>query len=76
MMMLLCVALMLASGGALGWCAHRAYLRMDASGNAMYKQDAIDRSTSEEEIDGALRRMHVLHFEDAAKTSRVRVAAK
>jgi len=56
------IAILLAAGTAVGWFAHRAYLRVDAWGHAMNEQDAIFRLATDEELDSALRRVHVLRF--------------
>lgn len=68
-MILLTVAILLSAGVAAGWFAHRAYTRIDAWGRAMNDQDAIFRIASEEELDSALRRVHVLRFPGAASES-------
>lgn len=64
-MILLFVAALLTGGTALGWFAHRAYMRVDAWGHAMNEQDAIFRLASQEEFDGALRRIRVIRFEES-----------
>ena len=65
-MIMLSIAALLAAGTAAGWFAHRAYVRIDAWGRAMNEQDAIFRLASEEELDSALRRVHVLRFPASA----------
>ena len=60
---------MLAIGTAIGWYAHRAYARIEKWGRAMNAQDAIFREVTEEDIDGALRRVKVLRFDGAVAGS-------
>jgi hypothetical protein len=60
------VAILLLAGTGLGWFAHRAYLRIQAWGRAMNAQDAILKSATDDEIDGALHRVRVLSFEEPA----------
>lgn len=57
---------MFVAGSTIGWCAHRAYLRIDAWGKAMNAQDDIFREVTEEEIDCALQRVKVLSFDGAS----------
>jgi hypothetical protein len=75
-MLVLLIASLLLAGTGLGWFAHRAYVRIEAWGRAMNRQDAILRSASDEEIDGALRRVRTLRFEEPAADSFHALSAK
>lgn len=70
------VATLLLAGTGLGWFAHRAYLRIQAWGRAMNAQDAILKSATDDEIDGALHRVRVLSFEEPAADPRHAFSAK
>lgn len=70
------VASLLLIGLVVGWFGRRIYLRLDEWGKAMNRQDAIVRESTPEEIDGALRRVQVLRFEDTAPDTLHTVRAK
>jgi hypothetical protein len=75
-MLVLSIASLLLAGTGPGWFAHRAYVRIQAWGRAMNAQDAILLSASDEEIDGALRRVHTFRFEEPAADSFHALSAK
>jgi hypothetical protein len=76
MVVALSVAVLLAVGSCLGWFARGSYGIIQNGGRDTNKQVVARRATSEDEIEGALRRVHVLNFEDAARTSHVRASSK
>jgi len=74
MVVALSVAFLLAVGACIGWFARGGSSPAQDRGRARSKYADPFDANSDEEIEGALRRMHVLQFEDASKASRFRAA--
>lgn len=67
LMTILSITLALVSGSAIGWFAHRVYVRLDTWGRAMDQQDEIFRLASkEDELDEEVHRPHILRFDGRA----------
>ena len=63
--MIVSIEIFLGVGAVAGWFAYKALLRIAAWGHAMNQQDANFRAVTDQEIDGALRRVHALQYDNA-----------